>query len=224
MRNFVSASQMPACDIGGRGWLRYRSMPKRIVDLAITLAAAPFVVPLVALFWVLVRLDGGPGFYVQPRVGRHGSRFNFVKLRTMVVDSEAALKKHCESDARAAAEWASMQKLANDPRITPIGRFLRGSSLDELPQLWNVFRGDMSIVGPRPFMVDQEDEYRQAGGSAYYDLRPGITGLWQVSARNEVSFRDRVGFDSEYLSKLSLATDLKIIVQTVPAVLKGTGK
>lgn len=224
MKNLVSESRSVAGVFVDQGGIRYGGFPKRLLDLSITLLAAPFVVPLVAVFWALIKLDGGPGFYIQPRVGRYGRRFPFIKLRTMVVDSDAALKALCDSDGDAAAEWASMQKLANDPRVTPIGRFLRGTSLDELPQLWNVFRGDMSIVGPRPFMVDQESDYREAGGVAYYDLRPGITGLWQVSARNEVTFRDRVKFDTAYRDGLSFASDVKIMVQTVPAVLNATGK
>lgn len=224
MRNFVPPAPAYGKQVARAGKARYDGAPKRALDIFFVLMAAPFVVPLVALFWVIVRLDGGPGFYVQKRVGRRGILFNFVKLRTMVVDSDAALKKHCADNAAAAAEWARMQKLKNDPRITRFGRFLRSTSLDELPQLWNVFVGDMSIVGPRPFMVAQEGDYLDAGGAAYYELRPGITGLWQVSARNEAMFRDRVKYDTEYREALSLKTDMKIILKTFPVLLKANGQ
>jgi len=130
------------------------------------------------------------------------------------------LEYHLRKDPEARREWDEAQKLKRDPRITRIGRFLRKSSLDELPQLWNVLKGDMSLVGPRPMMVDQEALYP---GRAYFELRPGITGPWQVSDRNESSFADRARFDNQYLDSLSLSVDLTILFRTVAVVLRCTG-
>jgi lipopolysaccharide/colanic/teichoic acid biosynthesis glycosyltransferase len=135
-------------------------------------------------------------------------------------DADAVLAAVLTADPEAAAEWTRTQKLRNDPRITRLGRFLRKTSLDELPQIWNVFRGEMSFVGPRPMMVEQQHLYP---GEAYFRLRPGITGLWQVSERNLTSFAERAAFDTRYAEILSFRTDLGIFVRTVQVVLKGTG-
>ena len=138
----------------------------------------------------------------------------------MVSNADALLEQHLACDPAAREEWNRTQKLRHDPRITPIGRMIRKSSLDELPQLWNVLVGDMSLVGPRPMMVDQQEIYP---GTAYYALRPGITGFWQTSVRNESSFAERAGFDAAYLRDLSFRTDLHILMRTVRVVLRGTG-
>lgn len=201
----------------------YGGFPKRIFDLFFLALAAPFVFPVAALLFLLVRLDGGPGFYRQLRVGQYGRRFAMLKLRTMCSDSERVLAEHCAANPEAAAEWDKLQKLHDDPRVTPLGHFLRKTSLDELPQLWNVLLGDMSLVGPRPFMIEQEGSYVDAGGSAYFELKPGITGPWQVYARNGSAFRDRVKYDNGYLKTMSLAGDLWLLLKTVPAVLRAKG-
>jgi lipopolysaccharide/colanic/teichoic acid biosynthesis glycosyltransferase len=138
----------------------------------------------------------------------------------MVPGADALLEYHLRKNPEARREWDETQKLKNDPRITRIGAFLRKSSLDELPQLWNVLRGEMSLVGPRPMMVDQRTLYP---GTAYFDLRPGITGLWQISERNETSFAERAVFDNRYLASLSLSLDVSILLRTVSVVLRGTG-
>ena len=138
----------------------------------------------------------------------------------MVHNADASLEMHLAADPAARAEWDLTQKLKNDPRITRFGRILRKSSLDELPQLWNVFRGDMSLVGPRPMMPSQSSLYP---GQAYYRLRPGITGMWQVSARNESSFAERAGFDADYDNTISFKTDMGLLWATVRVVLRGTG-
>jgi lipopolysaccharide/colanic/teichoic acid biosynthesis glycosyltransferase len=138
----------------------------------------------------------------------------------MVPDAEERLAAHLEAHPAAAAEWGRTQKLRQDPRVTRLGRFLRRSSLDELPQLFNVLTGDMSLIGPRPMMVDQAPLYP---GRAYYALRPGISGPWQVSERNATSFADRARFDDRYDRDLSLLTDLRLILATFRAVLRGTG-
>ena len=142
------------------------------------------------------------------------------KLRSMVTNADAALEDHLRSDAAARVEWNTNQKLRNDPRITKVGQILRKTSLDELPQLWNVLIGDMSLVGPRPMMVCQQSLYP---GSAYYALRPGITGFWQISVRNESSFAERASYDADYLRKVTFAQDLSVMLKTVSVVTKGTG-
>jgi lipopolysaccharide/colanic/teichoic acid biosynthesis glycosyltransferase len=200
-------------------WL-YRSILKRGIDVLVVLLGLPVILPLLGILALAISLDGHSPFYRQKRLGRHGRIFTLWKLRSMVAGADAQLEAHLSADPAARAEWTLTQKLKEDPRITGIGRFLRKSSADELPQLWNVLRGDMSLVGPRPMMPDQAPLYP---GTAYYVLRPGITGSWQVSARNESSFADRARFDTDYEQRISVATDLAILLATVRVVLRGTG-
>lgn len=193
---------------------------KRSLDIVVAAAVlAALVVPLVLLA-LAIRLDGGPAIYRHRRLGRDGE-FDCLKLRTMRVDADAALAAHLAACPVAAAEWEANRKLANDPRITPLGRFLRRTSIDELPQLWNVLRGEMSLVGPRP-MVREEAVRYGAAISAYLSVRPGLTGLWQITARGG-EFTQRVALDREYAAARTLALDLAILVRTVPAVLHGRG-
>jgi lipopolysaccharide/colanic/teichoic acid biosynthesis glycosyltransferase len=198
----------------------YRSLFKRALDLlAVAILAIP--VSLVVLFFAaLVALDGKAPFYIQKRIGREGRIFKMVKLRSMVPNAKAKLDAYLAENPAEAREWEEKQKLLNDPRITPIGHLIRKTSMDELPQLWNVLIGDMSLVGPRPIMVDQKAIYPS---SAYYDLRPGITGPWQVSSRNESSFAERAQFDAGYLNELSFASDARIMMKTVGVVLAANG-
>lgn len=198
----------------------YRNGLKRALDVMVILLALPIVLPLVAILAVIVALDGGNPLYFQTRVGRGARPYRMWKLRSMVVGAEAALETHLAADPAARAEWNRDQKLKKDPRITRIGRLLRKSSLDELPQLWNVLTGDMSLVGPRPMMPCQKPLYP---GEAYYRLRPGITGPWQVSHRNESTFADRARFDNDYEHDLSLATDMGLLLATVRVVVRATG-
>jgi lipopolysaccharide/colanic/teichoic acid biosynthesis glycosyltransferase len=202
---------------------RYRRRAKRLVDLAGVVMLAPVIAPVTAVVWALVRLDGGPGFYGHKRVGKDGREFRCWKLRTMVTDADARLKAHLRGCPEAAREWAQNYKLRQDPRVTRIGRFLRRSSLDELPQFWNVWQGEMSLVGPRPVPREELMEY---GGyqAAYLECRPGITGLWQVSGRNDVSYATRVSLDSEYVRHADLWVDLAILMRTVGVVLRGSGR
>ena len=190
----------------------YRRVFKRAFDITAVLVAVPVILPMIAGLALCVSIQGGSPFYAQERVGRDRRVFRMWKLRRM----EACLA----ADAGARREWDETQKLKNDPRITPIGRVLRKCSLDELPQLWNVLIGDMSLVGPRPMMTSQQALYPS---TVYYEMRPGITGYWQVSARNESSFADRAVFDSAYDADLSLATDLRVLWRTVHTVTNGTG-
>jgi lipopolysaccharide/colanic/teichoic acid biosynthesis glycosyltransferase len=198
----------------------YRRAMKRVLDITAILAAAPVVVPMVVGLALMVARDGGSPFYTQDRVGKGGKVFRMWKLRSMVTDADARMESYLATNPEARAEWDSTQKLKNDPRITPFGQFLRRSSLDELPQLWNVLIGDMSLVGPRPMMVNQRALYP---GTAYYELRPGITGFWQTAGRNKTTFEARAEFDAAYEGEVSLMTDLRILARTVGVVLKGTG-
>ena len=198
----------------------YARFLKRPLDIAAVLLAAPIVLPVVLGIALVILWHGEKPFYTQLRVGRSGRSFRLWKLRTMVEDAELRLAEYLAINPEAKAEWDSTQKLKNDPRITKTGHMLRKTSLDELPQLWNVFRGDMSIVGPRPMMLDQAQLYP---GADYYHLRPGVTGLWQISDRNDSTFAARANFDARYAADLSLAGDTAIIAKTVGVVLRCTG-
>lgn len=198
----------------------YRNLGKRTLDLVLCVLIAPFALLLVGIFALLVIRDGGNAFYSQLRVGQGGRTYRMWKLRSMVPNADEMLEAHLAQNAAARAEWNNHQKLKTDPRITPLGSFLRRASIDELPQLLNVVKGDMSLVGPRPMMLSQQALYP---GQDYYDLRPGITGSWQVSDRNQSSFADRALFDTDYNRKVSLAEDLRILFATVRVVLKATG-
>ncbi|MDZ4089107.1 MAG: sugar transferase [Tabrizicola sp.] len=211
----------------GQGWVRVRKEPlyrrvlKRWMDVVLVVMVAPFVVPVVLILALVLKLTGHSPFFFQDRVGKDGRIFKLWKLRTMVPDADARLRAYLQSDEAARQEWDSFQKLSSDPRITEFGQFLRKSSLDELPQLWNVLIGDMSLVGPRPMMVDQQELYP---GNAYYALRPGLTGTWQISDRNQSTFAQRADFDAEYERNLTFFKDLKILLATVGVVLRATGK
>lgn len=198
----------------------YTHGAKRVVDICLTVLALPFVVPLVLVMAFLVSLDGHGAFYTQERIGRHGKRFRILKLRTMVACADKLLEAHLKTDVRAAAEWEATQKLVDDPRVTSIGCYLRKFSLDEFPQLWNVLKGDMSLVGPRPMMTEQQSLYP---GTAYFQHRPGITGNWQVSRRNAARFADRAEYDNQYAASLSFYGDMKLMLATAGVVCKGTG-
>ncbi|WP_458326621.1 sugar transferase [Roseobacter sp. A03A-229] len=193
---------------------------KRFFDITLVLLSAVVVVPLIAVMALLVALDGHMPFYTQKRIGRNGKIFRIIKMRTMVHNADALLKEHLGRNPSLQAEWDATQKLKHDIRITRIGRILRKTSLDELPQLINVLTGAMSLVGPRPMMVSQQDLYP---GQSYYRMRPGITGFWQISDRNHCQFRDRAKFDSTYEHSMSLMTDMKVLWKTVAVVVRGTG-
>ena len=199
----------------------YRRFFKRALDVTAVVLSLPVVAPVVGALALMVMLDGGKPFYSQMRVGLHGKRFRMWKLRTMVSDADQRLKDHLEGDAAARKEWDAFQKLQCDPRITPLGNLLRKSSLDELPQLWNVLVGDMSLVGPRPMLPEQTPLYP---GRAYFVLRPGVTGLWQVSDRNASTFAQRAEFDASYERALSFVTDVRVLVATIGVVFRCTGK
>lgn len=198
----------------------YRRYGKRSLDIALVLLSAPLVLLVMLPMIAMVALDGGRPFYSQMRVGVNGSSYRMWKLRSMVHNAEEKLSAYLATNKVAKEEWDRDQKLKNDPRITKVGRIIRKTSLDELPQLWNVLKGEMSIVGPRPMMINQRRMYP---GKHYFALRPGITGAWQISARNESTFAERAEFDAGYSRSLSFKEDLRIISATVGVVAKGTG-
>jgi exopolysaccharide production protein ExoY len=192
---------------------------KRAVDIVLAGGLLVLLAPLMLGLALAIRLtSGGPVVFAQPRVGFNGRTFKCLKFRTMVADARTALEQHLADNPEAAREWAETQKLRADPRVTRLGRFLRKSSLDELPQLFNVLIGDMSCVGPRPVVTDEIKRYG-ANAAYYMAARPGITGLWQTSGRNSTTYAERVDFDTEYASRWSLWLDLKILAATIPAVL-----
>jgi exopolysaccharide production protein ExoY len=198
----------------------YRAHGKRALDVAMVLIAiVPTLLILLPLMG-LIALDGRAPIYTQKRIGQNGRLFRLFKLRTMVAHADQILEAYLARNPEARAEWDENQKLKSDPRITLFGKVLRKTSLDELPQLLNVLQGHMSIVGPRPMMVGPEDIYP---GRAYYEMRPGITGFWQISERNEASFPQRAEYDTAYYKALSLQTDVKVILGTVRVVIRGTG-
>lgn len=196
---------------------------KRIMDLFIAVPLLAFLSPLMLLIGILIKLqDGGSMFFIQSRRGFRGEYFYCMKFRTMRTNAQEILELILEADGALAAEWAESQKLRNDPRITFFGQFLRRTSLDELPQLLNIIRGEMSVVGPRPIVAEEVARYQD--DIAYYDsVRPGVTGLWQVEGRSDTSYDERVQFDTEYAENVSLLADLTILLRTIPAVLLGRG-
>ena len=198
----------------------YRNVFKRLLDLAIVLLALPIVAPIILVLALFVARDGSNPFYGQSRVGRDGRTFKMWKLRSMVPNAQLMLDDFLSANPAARREWDETQKLKDDPRITPFGNALRKSSLDELPQLWNVLTGEMSLVGPRPMLPEQQKLYP---GEAYFSLRPGMTGSWQVSERNASSFASRAEFDTSYARNLNLRTDLGILYSTVGVVVRATG-
>ncbi|KZY42132.1 sugar transferase, partial [Roseovarius sp. HI0049] len=189
----------------------YRRAGKRAFDILLVLAFLPVYLPFIAVAAGLLFLEGGNPFYRQPRLGLNGERFSILKLRTMVRDADKKLAELLAKDPELKREWDVSQKLKKDPRITRVGALLRMTSMDELPQLWNVLKGEMSLVGPRPMMPDQLPLYGDP--RHYFAVRPGITGYWQVDRRNESSFADRAFYDAAYDAELSLPKDAKVLWQ-----------
>lgn len=198
----------------------YLRVVKPLIDRFAVILSLPIILPVIAILALFIMRDGHRPFYTQKRVGRGGVDFPLLKLRTMVPDADACLEGYLSENPEARAEWNATQKLKNDPRITRVGRLLRKTSLDELPQLLNVLAGQMSLVGPRPMMPCQKSMYP---GSAYYRLKPGITGFWQVSKRNGAEFWQRAEYDTSYEREVALGTDIRVLFKTVGVVLRATG-
>jgi lipopolysaccharide/colanic/teichoic acid biosynthesis glycosyltransferase len=191
----------------------------RIAALMLLVLFAPL---LLYIAWRIAREDGSPSLFAHYRVGRSGELFRCLKFRTMAHGADEILRDLLADDAMAREEWERDHKLRNDPRITGFGRFLRRTSLDELPQLWNILLGDMSFVGPRPAVLEEVAQY-QPWQRRRLSMQPGLTCLWQVSGRNELSFDEWMRLDLEYIDNWSLWLDVKIALRTIPAVLFGRG-
>jgi len=191
----------------------------QFLALVLLVLLAPLMLVIAML---IARRDGMPVLFAHYRVGRNGKLFRCMKFRSMLRNSEQVLADLLRDDPQARAEWARDQKLTDDPRITPIGHFLRRSSLDELPQLLNVLRGEMSLVGPRPITVAELTRYGSVRWD-YLSVPPGLTGLWQVSGRNNTTYEERVAFDREYVHRRSPWLDLKILLKTVKVVVARDG-
>lgn len=220
LETLSKARLQAALPVGVRTRGLYVRFFKRVADIVLVLLASPIFLPLITLLALIVVANGGKPFYTQERVGKNGRHFRMWKLRSMVHDADELLADLLLNDPDVRREWESTQKLKKDPRITPVGRFLRKTSLDELPQLLNVLNGTMSLVGPRPMMPCQQSEY---DGTSYYRMRPGVTGLWQISDRNESEFVARVHYDDLYNVIVSPQTDMRILAKTVGVVLRCTG-
>lgn len=195
----------------------------RVFDKLLAILLLLFFLPLFVVVMVAILvLDGRPVFFSQWRVGQHGRLFKCYKFRSMITDADNSLAKILESDETTQEEWRLRQKLMNDPRISRVGGFLRKTSFDELPQFWNVIKGDMAMVGPRPIVPDEMVRYGNRLG-AYLSVRPGITGLWQVSGRSLATYEERVRMDCEYVEGRNLWWNLRIMAKTVWVVLRRSG-
>ncbi|MCX7071002.1 MAG: sugar transferase [Gammaproteobacteria bacterium] len=201
-----------------RAW----SIAKRGIDFVGSLMLLGLLSPVFTALYILVARSGGEVFYGHRRIGRNGEWFTCYKFRTMIPDAESVLKRVLAEHPELKAEWDRDEKLRKDPRVTKVGEFLRRTSLDELPQLFNVLRGDMSLVGPRPVTDVGKEHYRRAW-RWYLAVRPGMTGLWQVSGRNDVGFRRRIVLDVYYIRNQHLWLDLQILFRTIRVVFGSTG-
>ena len=197
---------------------------KTIFDFTLTLIGAICISPLLAyIAYRIKKEDPGPLIFKHIRIGKDGKPFPCYKFRSMVVNSAEMLEKYLAENPAAKAEWERDFKLKNDPRITPIGKFLRRTSLDELPQIFNVLKGEMSLVGPRPVVQEELDKYYGDAVKEYCSIRPGITGLWQVSGRSDLDYTERVLLDQWYVKNRNLKLDIKILWQTIGVVLMKKG-
>ena len=198
-------------------------MIKRALDVVGSLLGLILCSPILVIIAIIIRLDSpGPALFRGPRIGRGGRSFNMLKFRTMQLGAETAIEEGIQQAPSDRVTIQQFHKILNDPRLTRVGRFLRRSSIDELPQLWNVLIGEMSLVGPRPFLPEQQGYYGDSF-SDYILVRPGMTGLWQVSGRSRLSFTDRVHLDTYYFHNWSLWLDFRILACTLWVVIRGEG-
>lgn len=196
----------------------YDEAVKRLLDIIVAICAIVILGPvLLSVFFIMARVNPHGAIYRHRRVGRNGEPFRCYKFQTMLPDADAILAAHLAAEPAAAQEWIETRKLRKDPRVTRLGAFLRATSLDELPQLFNILFGQMSFVGPRPITFPELDRY---GGQAhrYLTVRPGLTGLWQISGRSALNYSERVDLDMVYLNNRSIGLDLVIMLKTIPAV------
>lgn len=200
------------------------SFAKRFFDIAFSCLAITFLSPIYVIIACAIKATSkGNVFYSQERIGRGGQPFRCLKFRTMFPNAEDRLNQLLQENSSLRQEWNETQKLKNDPRVTPIGMILRKTSLDELPQFWNVLRGDLSVVGPRPILAEEIARHYGVKAEKILSIRPGVTGLWQVSGRNNTSYSARVMLDETYVDKRNLLLDLKVIAKTVPCMINSKG-
>lgn len=207
---------LPELPVGGRG--------KRGLDIILVILSLPLLLPLLLGIALILKLtDPGPLLYGHRRIGFGGRPFHCWKFRSMVVDGDSVLERYLEAHPEEAEVWHSQRKLDNDPRVTRIGAVLRKLSLDELPQLLNVLRGEMSLVGPRPVVQSELDDHYGPAAPAYLSTRPGLSGLWQISGRSDTTYAERIRLDCDYVRNWSLVRDLRIILLTIPAMALSRG-
>lgn len=201
----------------------YRDLFKRALDITFAILLMPFVIPILLILMILIKISSkGPAIYKSARIGKAGRRFQIFKLRTMVINADERLKCLLEQNEAFRLEWESDQKLKDDPRITRIGKIIRQLSLDEIPQIFNVLKGDMSFVGPRPIVENEISKYGNYY-PVYKSVLPGVSGLWQVNGRNDTSYARRLNLDAQYARNISFLLDLKILLQTIPAAVTKKG-
>ena len=209
-------------DVPTKRWPLLSASLKRVLDVLGAVLLALVFSPLIFVIMILMSREEGPILFRHRRIGRHGRSFECLKFRTMVPNADHVMRQLFEVQPELKAEWIRNHKLRNDPRITRVGRFLRRTSLDELPQLWNVIRGEMSLVGPRPIVREELMRYGR-NSQSYLCVKPGITGLWQVTGRNDTDYRRRVAIDVYYVRKQNLLLDMYILIKTTRVVLAGDG-
>lgn len=227
MESFEKAHNLHLLDAGDKFSLWsggfYKEYFKRILDVVLAIVLLPLLLPTLLLIFLLVKLDSrGPAVFKSERIGRDGKKFFIFKFRTMCLNAEERLKEILYQNPALAREWELDQKLRNDPRITRFGKIIRALSLDELPQIFNVLRGEMSFVGPRPIVEAEIEKYGDCF-KKYTSVKPGITGLWQINGRNDTSYESRIALDSRYVNDLNLNQDLFIILKTIPVALSKKG-
>jgi len=197
---------------------------KKIFDIGFSIFALIITLPITIPIAIVIKLtDGGNIIYGHERVGKDGKKFKVLKFRSMYMDADKKLKEILVNDPKAKEEWEKTFKLKNDPRVTPIGKFLRKSSLDELPQFINVLKGDMSVVGPRPVVEEELTKYYKEKAELYKSVKPGVTGYWQVEGRSDTDYDERIRMDEYYIKNQSFLLDLKIILKTIKVMLTGKG-
>ena len=205
--------------------MNFKELMQRSFDIGFSIVALFITFPIILVVGALIKLtDGGKVFYTQERVGKDGKLFRIIKFRSMYMDAEKKLEEILEKDPKAKEEWEKFHKLKNDPRITPIGKFIRKTSLDELPQFINVLKGEMSIVGPRPVTKEEIEKFYKDKANLILSVKPGVTGYWQVEGRSDVDdYEERVKMDEWYVRKKNFLLDLKIILKTIKVIFTGKG-
>jgi len=215
---------LPVIDLGDPYILGYWQIVKKIVDRLLVAFSLIFLAPLFLLTAILIKLDSpGPVFFLQTRIGFSGKPFQLIKFRTMLEDADQELDEILQRNPQLEQEWKEYQKLSDDPRITRVGKRLRQLSLDELPQIWNIMRGEMSLIGPRPFLPEQIEMYGERAYNDYIRVHPGLTGMWQVSGRNETSFATRAQWDIYYIRNWSILLDISIFFKTIGVLVRRIG-